>query len=58
MGTVIDHPLDPGNKYLRHSFVESPGMMNVDNVNIILDENGEASVEPPDWFETLNRDFR
>jgi hypothetical protein len=25
----IDHPLDPGGKYLYHSFVESPDMMNV-----------------------------
>src|SRR5215471_18878374 len=25
----IDHPLDPENKYLYHSFVESPDMMNI-----------------------------
>jgi hypothetical protein len=25
----IDHPLDPANKYLHHSFVESPDMKNV-----------------------------
>ena len=25
----IDHPLDPANKYLSHSFVESPDMKNV-----------------------------
>jgi hypothetical protein len=25
----IDHPLDPANKYLSHSFVESPYMKNV-----------------------------
>jgi len=25
----IDHPLDPANKYLYHSFVESPDMMNI-----------------------------
>ena len=30
----IDHPLDPENKYLSHSFVESPDMMNVYNGNI------------------------
>ena len=54
----IDHPLDPENKYLSHSFVESPDMMNVYNGNVILDENGEAWVELPEWFETLNRDFR
>ncbi|HHQ47948.1 MAG TPA: hypothetical protein ENK19_03590 [Acidobacteria bacterium] len=54
----IDHPLDPANKYLQHSFVESPDMMNIYNGNVVLDEHGEAVVELPDWFEALNRDFR
>jgi hypothetical protein len=54
----IDHPLDPANKYLYHSFVESPDMMNVYNGNIVTDEAGLATVSLPDWFEALNRDFR
>lgn len=54
----IDHPLDPENKYLYHSFVESPDMMNVYNGTIVLDAAGTGSVELPDWFEALNRDFR
>ena len=54
----IDHPLDPYNKYLYHSFVESPDMMNVYNGNVHLDKNGEALVEMEDWFEALNRDYR
>ncbi len=54
----IDHPLDPANKYLLHSFVESPDMMNVYNGNVVLDGAGEAWIELPDWFEALNRDFR
>ncbi len=54
----IDHPLDPANKYLCHSFVESPDMMNVYNGNIVLDANGEATVEMPKWFSSLNKDFR
>jgi hypothetical protein len=54
----IDHPLDPEGKYLYHSFVESPDMMNVYNGNVELDLNGEAWVELPDWFEALNGDFR
>ena len=54
----IDHPLDPGNKYLCHSFVESPDMMNMYNGNVVLDENGTAMIEMPEWFEPLNRDFR
>lgn len=54
----IDHPLDPEHKYLYHSFVESPDMMNVYNGNVVLDARGEAWVELPEWFGALNRDFR
>jgi len=54
----IDHPLDPTNKYLSHSFVESPDMMNIYNGNIVTDANGEARIELPDYFEALNVDFR
>ena len=54
----IDHPLDPENKYLYHSFVESPDMMNIYNGVAVLDGRGEASVVLPPWFSTLNRDFR
>jgi hypothetical protein len=54
----IDHPLDPANKYLYHSFVESPDMMNIYNGNVVTDATGDAVVTLPDWFETLNRDFR
>lgn len=54
----IDHPLDPANKYLQHSFVESPDMMNIYNGNARLDGAGEAWVELPEWFEALNQDFR
>jgi hypothetical protein len=54
----IDHPLDPANKYLYHSFVESPDMMNVYNGNITTDGSGLATVALPNWFEALNRDFR
>jgi len=54
----IDHPLDPANKYLYHSFVESPDMKNVYDGNVTTDQNGEATVTLPDYFESLNRDFR
>ena len=54
----IDHPLDPANKYLYHSFVESPDMMNIYNGVVVLDGSGEAVVELPEWFGALNRDFR
>ena len=54
----IDHPLDPANKYLSHSFVESPDMMNVYNGNITTDRRGLATVSLPEYFEALNGDFR
>jgi trimeric autotransporter adhesin len=54
----IDHPLDPAHKFLSHSFVESPDMMNVYNGNIRTDKRGMATVVLPDYFEALNRDFR
>jgi len=54
----IDHPLDPANKYLYHSFVESPDMMNIYNGIVVTDATGRAVVEMPDWFDALNRDFR
>lgn len=54
----IDHPLDPANKYLYHSFVESPDMKNVYDGVVTLDANGEAKVTLPSWFEVLNTDFR
>ena len=54
----IDHPLDPANRYLYHSFVESPDMMNIYNGNVITDADGYATVTLPEWFEALNRDFR
>lgn len=54
----IDHPLDPENKYLYHSFVESPDMMNVYNGNITTNATGDATVVLPTYFEALNKDFR
>jgi hypothetical protein len=54
----IDHPLDPANKYLSHSFVESPDMKNVYDGLVVLDNKGEAEIELPDWFSALNKDFR
>ena len=54
----IDHPLDPQNKYLVHSFVESPDMLNVYSGNIVTDNNGIATIKLPDYFSAANTDFR
>ena len=54
----IDHPLDPENKWLYHSFVESPDMMNIYNGNVVTDAEGNATVELPAYFEALNIEFR
>lgn len=55
---VIDHPLDPKNKLLYHSFVESPDAKNIYDGIAVLDERGEAVVELPSYFLALNKDFR
>lgn len=55
---VIDHPLDPKNKLLYHSFVESPDAMNIYDGIAELDENGGATIELPSYFLALNKDFR
>jgi hypothetical protein len=54
----IDHPLDPENKYLYHSFVESPDMMDIYNGLVVLEADGGATVALPEWFDALNKDFR
>ncbi|HXM42663.1 MAG TPA: IPT/TIG domain-containing protein [Bryobacteraceae bacterium] len=54
----IDHPLDPANKYLYHSFVESPDMKNIYDGTVVTDASDTAIVTMPNWFEALNTDFR
>ena len=53
----IDHPLDPEKKKLKHFSIESDQLTNIYNGNAVLNENGEAVVKLPDWFEALNTDF-
>ena len=55
---VIDDPLDPKNKLLYHSFVESPDAMDIYNGTTTLDDNGGATISLPDYFLPLNEDFR
>ncbi len=55
---LIDHPLDPRNSLLYHSFLESPDAKNLYDGIATLDGNGEATITLPDYFEALNKDFR
>ncbi len=55
---VIDHPLHPRSMLLYHSFVESPDAKNVYDGIARLDENGEAAIQLPEYFEALNENFR
>lgn len=54
----IDHPLDPANRILQHSFVESPDMLNVYAGRARADGTGAATVTLAPWFAALNRDLR
>ena len=56
-GFQIDHPRDLANSFLNHFFVESPDMLNVYNGNVTTNTDGNATVELPGYFESLNRDF-
>ena len=55
---VIDHPLDPFNKLLFHSFVESPDVKNIYDGVAKFNDEGEATIELPAYFMALNKDFR
>jgi hypothetical protein len=54
---TIDHPLDPANKLLVHSTVESDQMVDMYRGNVVLDAGGGATISFPEWFEALNQDF-
>jgi hypothetical protein len=53
---VIDHPLDPENKILRHNFVESPMNLLIYCGKAELNSEGEAVVEMPDYFQVLTKE--
>jgi hypothetical protein len=54
----MDHPLDPENKILMHAAAESNEVINFYSGNITTDANGKATVMLPDYFESINKDFR
>jgi hypothetical protein len=54
----IDHPLDPENKYLVQSAVQSADMISVYSGNATTDAKGETVVTLPAYVEALSKDFR
>ena len=54
----IDHPSDPANKYLLHYCAEAPEPLNVYSGTVTTDAKGEAWVQLPAYFESINKDFR
>jgi len=54
---AIDHPFDPENKILKHFSIESNEVLNVYRGNVVLDHNGQARVQLPDYFMAINRNF-
>ncbi|WP_284740864.1 hypothetical protein [Amycolatopsis sp. RTGN1] len=55
---VIDHPLDPENRYLNHVAIESSERTVVYSGNVECDDDGSATVRLPEWLEALADDFR
>lgn len=54
----IDHPSDPYNKILRHSFLECPEQKNFYDGIAMVGSDGTVSVPLPSYFEDLNETFR
>jgi len=54
---VIDHPLDPENKILKHYCIESPEVLNLYRGIALLGVDGTAQVELPEYFTALNINF-
>ncbi len=55
---VIDHPIKPTQKYLRHASIESPELLTSYSGNAVFDENGRAIVALPEYVEAMSTDFR
>jgi hypothetical protein len=51
---LIDHPLDPANKALRHYSIESNEITNMYRGIIKLDATGKATVNLPNYFNAAN----
>ncbi|NET58189.1 MAG: hypothetical protein F6K47_19140 [Symploca sp. SIO2E6] len=53
---LIDHPLEPFNKTLRHNFVESPEDLCLYRGKVKLNAEGSATVKMPDYFAALTKE--
>lgn len=53
---LIDHPLDPYNRLLRHNFVESPEELCVYRGKVKLDGAGQGAVTMPSYFAALTKE--
>jgi hypothetical protein len=55
---VMDHPDDPMNKLLNQYAIGSDELMLMYSGAIVLDDNGKAVVNLPDYFDDINRNPR
>jgi hypothetical protein len=55
---LIDHPRNPTEQYLKHVAIEGEEMLTMYSGNVLLDGNGEATVDLPEYFEDINTDIR
>ena len=55
---AIDHPFDPANYELRHFCTEGAEPLNAYSGTVLTDDDGFAWVRLPDYFESINKDFR
>jgi len=53
-----DYPLDPENAVLNHFCTEGPEPYNAYSGNVVTDAQGYAVVQLPEYFESINRDYR
>jgi hypothetical protein len=51
---VIDHPMDPLNKTLRHYSIESNEVLNMYRGIVVLDESGQGKIELPEYWDVTN----
>lgn len=54
----IDHPQFPDTKFLQHASIESNEVLNLYSGNVETDNDGNATVTLPDYFDLINTDFR